>query len=143
MESFQIVWKVSGQSKKFQDSLESFRTVWKISRQCGKFLDSLESFRTLWKLFRWSGKFPDDLESFQLVRKLSTPYRKFLDKYFIVCNIHIVHFCIRIVLALWHVCRESDLRTFGTYMSQKQFTHFWRIYVAKAIYPLRSGSFGA
>ena len=25
---------------------------------------------------------------------------------------------------LAHICRESNLRTFGAYMSQKQFTHF-------------------
>ena len=37
------VWKVSGQSGKFPDSLESFRTVWKVSGLSGKFPD-------FWKL---------------------------------------------------------------------------------------------
>ena len=42
----------------------------------------------------------------------------------------------------WHVC-ESDLRTFGTFMPQKLFTHFWRFFVAKTIYALRPESFCA
>ena len=50
VESFLAVWKVSGQSVKFLDSLESFQTVWKVSGQSGKFPDSLESFRTGWKV---------------------------------------------------------------------------------------------
>ena len=44
LESLRTVWKVSGQSGKFPDSVESFRTVWKVPGQSGKFLDSLERF---------------------------------------------------------------------------------------------------
>ena len=65
------VWKVSGQSGKFPDSLESFRTVWKVSGQSGKFQDSLESFWTVWKVSGQSGKFLDSLESFWTVWKVS------------------------------------------------------------------------
>ena len=50
------VWKVSGQSGRFPDSLESFQTVWKVSGQSGKFPESLESFWTI-------KKFPESLES--------------------------------------------------------------------------------
>ena len=71
LESFQIVWKVSGLSGKFSDCMESFWTVWKVSGQSGKFPDSLESFRTVWKVSGQSGKFLDSLESFQTVWKVS------------------------------------------------------------------------
>ena len=51
------VWKNSGQSGKFWNSLESFRTVSKVS-------DSLKSFRTVWKVFEQFGTFLDRLASF-------------------------------------------------------------------------------
>ena len=44
-------------------SLESFQTVWKVSGQTGKFLDDLESTRTAWKVFGQSGRFPTNLET--------------------------------------------------------------------------------
>ena len=62
MESFQTVWKLSGNSEKFSESLESFWTIWKDFNQSGKFLDSLECFWTIWKVYNQLGKFPDTLE---------------------------------------------------------------------------------
>ena len=71
VESFLAVWKVSGQSGKFLDSLQSFQTVSKLSGQSGEFLDSLESFWTVWKVSGHFGKFPNSLESFWTVWKVS------------------------------------------------------------------------
>ena len=52
LESFRIVWKVSGWSGKFLDNLESFRIIWQVSLQSGKFWDNLEDFRITWKVSR-------------------------------------------------------------------------------------------
>ena len=57
MESFQTVWKVSGQPGEVLNGQESFQTVLKVSGHYGKVPDSLESFRTVWKVSRQSGKF--------------------------------------------------------------------------------------
>ena len=113
LEIFQSVRKVSRQSGKFPVGLESYQIVWKFSWQCGKFPDSVESFRTVWKLSRPSGKFTK-------IWKLSRQIFHCLQYW---CNIHILHFC---------------KKSFGTlaFMSRKRFTHFWHIYVAKAIYAL-------
>ena len=71
LETFLMVWKVSGWSGKFSDSLESFWMVWKVSRWSGKFPDGLESFWMVWKVSRWTGKFPYDLENFRMVWKVT------------------------------------------------------------------------
>ena len=77
--SFRMVWKVSGESGKFPDSLESFRMVWKLSGWSGKFLDGLESFWMVWKVCGWTGNFPDGLESFRMFWKLYGGSGNFLD----------------------------------------------------------------
>ena len=136
MKSLQTVWKVSGQSGNLPDGPESFQTDWKVSSWSGKFPDSLEIFATVWKVSGQYRKFPDCLESFQTVWKLS---RQIFYCWQYCCNIHILHFCKK-SFGTWRVCRDSDLRTFGTNMSQKQFTHFWRTYVAKTIFALRPES---
>ena len=124
------VWKVSGQSGKFLDSLESFWTVWKVSGQSGNFLDSLESFRTVWKASGQSGKFPDSLESFRTVWKVSGQSGKFpnslefFDRFQIVCNNFrtFVYVVKRIYALLAH-------------MSRKKFTHIVRKVFARQSLP--------
>ena len=121
-----MVKNVSSWSGKFPYSLEIFLTVWKVYGQCRKFPDCLETFQPVWNVSEQSGNFPD--------------------KYCIVCSIvarSISYTFVRRVSALWHLWRDNDLRTFGTYMSRKRFTHFCRIYVAyMTIYALRpSGEF--
>ena len=63
MESFGIVWKVSGQSGKFTDSLESFGTVCKDSGQSRKFQNSLESFRIVFFVERFQTVLNDSCTS--------------------------------------------------------------------------------
>ena len=133
-------------SGKFPDCSETFQTVWKVSRQSGNFLHCPETFHTVKKISILYGNFADRLKTYQTVWKLSEQSGNFLDKYFIVCSIVATSISCTFekrVLAFWHVCRESDLRTFGKYMSRKRFTLFWRIYVAKTIYALRPESFCA
>ena len=128
-----MVWEVSRQSGKFPDSLEAFQTVRKVSRRLGKqpdsleifswsgnFPDSLKIFLTVWKVSGQCGRLTDCLETFQTVRKLSEQSGNCPDKYCILCSIVATSISyVRRDLALKHVCRESHLRTFGTYMSQK------------------------
>ena len=73
LESFWIVWKVYGWSGKFPDGLESFRMVWKVSGCSRNFPvgldrcpDGLESFQMVWNISGWSGKFLDGLETFRM-----------------------------------------------------------------------------
>ena len=70
LESFQTVWKLSGNFEKFSESLESFWTIWKIFGRSGKFPDSLKGFWTVWKYAGHSGKFPDGLLSFRRIWKV-------------------------------------------------------------------------
>ena len=63
--------KRHAQMHRFPDGLESFRMVWKVSGWTGKFPDGLESFWIVWKVSGWSGKFEDGLESFRMVWKVS------------------------------------------------------------------------
>ena len=55
----------------FLDGLETFRMIWKLSGWLGNFPDDLETFLMIWKLSGWSGNFPDGLKTFQMVWKLS------------------------------------------------------------------------
>ena len=55
--NFQTVWKVSRQSKMFQESMDIFRTVWKVFEQPRKFPDSMESCRRVWKVSKQLKKF--------------------------------------------------------------------------------------
>ena len=55
----------------FLDGLETFRMIWKLSGLSGNFLNDLETFRMILKLSRWSRNFPDGLKTFQMVWKLS------------------------------------------------------------------------
>ena len=50
---------------RFLDGLETFQMVWKLSGQPGNFPDDLETFRMVWKLSAWSGNFPDGGRSSQ------------------------------------------------------------------------------
>ena len=93
-----------------------------------------------------SGNFPDPLETFRTVWKLSRQIFYCLQY---CCNIHILHFCKKsfdmyvakaIYAVLAHICRESNLRTFGAYMSRKRFTHSVRKVFAREILP--TGKFG-
>ena len=97
----------------FPDRLVTFRTVWKLSRPSGNFPHCLEIFQTV-------HNFPDRLESFPKVWKLSRQIFYCLQY---CCNIHILHLC------------KKSFDTLAC-MSRKRFTHFWHIYVAKAIYAL-------
>ena len=123
LESFRRVWKVSRPSGEFPDRLESFRTVWKVSGQFGKFCtDCLESFRTVWKVSGKSGKFQDGLESFQTDWKVCRRSGK-------------LYVATALSSLLAHICRRSDLRTFGAYMSRKRFTHSIQKVFAREILP--------
>ena len=82
------------------------------------------NFSHCWKLSRLSGNFPDCSETFQTVWKVSEQSGNFPDKYSIVCSI----------VATSISC--TFVRRVLTCMSRKQFTHFWHIFVAKAIYAL-------
>ena len=123
-ESFRIVQKLSRRSGKFPDGLESFQTGWKVSgpdsvesfRTVWNVLDSLERFQTVWKLSRRSGKL-------WTVWNTSRQWGKFLDSPESYQTVRKV------------VCRKSDLRTFGAYMSQKRFTHSVRKVFAREILP--------
>ena len=98
-------------------------------------MDSLESFWSVWKLSRPSGMFPNSLETF--------PTNILL----FAVLLHIYYNFVRKVLALWHVChdsdfgtlahicRESDLRTFAAYKSRKRFTHSVRKVLTREILP--------
>ena len=70
LKTVRTVWKLSGQSGNFPDSLETFRTVWKLSGQSGNFPDSPESVWTAWKMSGQSGKYPHSLENVERVWKL-------------------------------------------------------------------------
>ena len=100
----------------------------------GKFLRVFTKLAIKWslniKVSKQSGKFPNSLESFRTVWKVSEQCGKFPDS---------------LGSFPWHVCHvcESNVCIHGTFMSQKLFTHFWRIFVAKAIYALRPESFCA
>ena len=99
--------------------------MWKVSRLSEKFSDSLETFQTVLKVSRQAGKCPDSVESFQTVWKVSRWSRKLY---------------VAIYALLAHICRKSDLRTFGAYMSRKRFTHsVWKVF-AREILP--TGKFG-
>ena len=50
LESFQMVWKVSGLSGKLQDGLESFRISWKVSGLSGKCPDGMGCFGIILKI---------------------------------------------------------------------------------------------
>ena len=71
LESFLVIWKVSGWSGKFPDNLENFLIVWKVSGRSGKFQDNLEDFQITWKVSGWSLTFPDSLESVWVVWEVS------------------------------------------------------------------------
>ena len=138
LESFQTLWKVSGQSGKFPDSwkvsrqsgkfpdsLENFRTVWKVSGQSGKFPDSVESFWTVWKVSGQSGKFPDSLESFRTVWKISREYGKFPDS-LKTSLFYVQELCknlsrVKSNLRSISVCCENKLRTFETNVAKKTY----------------------
>ena len=90
---YQTVWKASGQSGKFLDSLESFWTFWKVSGESGKFLDSLENIRTV-------------LKSFQTVS---------------ITSCYMSHGKHLMFALLAHLCCKFYLRTYGGFLSQKQF----------------------
>ena len=131
-----MVWKLNRWSGNFPDGQETFQMVWKVSSWSGKFPDSLEIFLTVWKVSGQCRKFPDCLETFQTVWKVYEQSGNLSGKYFIVCRIVATFISfVRIVLALWHVCRESDLRTFGADMSRKRFTHSVRKVFAREILP--------
>ena len=66
--SFQTVWKISGWSGKFSDSLNIFQMVHKISGYPGKFPDSPDIFQMVKKVSGKTGKFPD---IFRMVQKVS------------------------------------------------------------------------
>ena len=60
--SFWILWKVSGQSEKFPDTLKRFWTLWNVSKHSGKFPDNLEKFpHTLVEVLE-EPDVPEDLE---------------------------------------------------------------------------------
>ena len=109
MESFQTVWKVSGQSENLPDGPESFQTDWKVSSWSGKFPDSLKIFLIVWKVSGQYGKFPDSVDSFQF-------------------PIYILHFC-KNSFGTFACCMLQKALIKG-------FMHFWRIYVARPIYAL-------
>ena len=130
-ETYQTVRKLSRLFGNFPDCPETFPNIWKLSRLFGNFPDCLETFQTfqtVWNFSRLSGNFPDRLETFRTVWKLSRQIFYYLQ--FVATSISFV----RRVLALCHVCRdsdfrtlahicrESDLRTFGAHMSRKRFT---------------------
>ena len=120
LETWQTVWKLSGQSGHFPDCLETFRTVQKLSRQSGNFPDCLGTFRTARKLSRLSGKFPDSPDSFRTVPKV-----------------------LRISL-LTHMCCESYLRTFGAFFFVAKANHALLAYFCnETIYALRPETFCA
>ena len=115
---YQTVSKVSLQYVKFPESLEGFQTVWKVSGESGKFLKSPESFRTVWKVSRQSEQFLNSLKD--LPQKKTASYS-------VLCYIII---CLENRVDSFSVCRETNLRTFGTN-------------VAKTIYALCPESFCA
>ena len=86
--------------------MESFQTGWKVSGQCGKFPDSSES-------------------SVQTVWKASGQSGKFQES-------------LESFKMVWKVSRRTGKFADGleSCMLRKRFPHFWRIYVAKAIYAL-------
>ena len=81
LESFLIVWKVSGLSGKFQSvcNLSRLSGMWKVSILTGKFPDCLESFLIVWTVSGLSGKSFYCLESFCNVWQVSILSGKFLD----------------------------------------------------------------
>ena len=64
LETFRMIWKLSGWSGNFPNDLETFQMIWKLSVWFG-------NFRIVWKLSGWSENFPDGLETFQMAWKLS------------------------------------------------------------------------
>ena len=135
MESFQTVWKVSGQSGNLPEGPESFQTDWKVSSWSRKFPDS---FLTVWKVSGQCKKCLDCLETLQTVWKVCKQSGNFSDKYFIICSIVATSISctfVRRVLALGvyvataiyallaQTCRKRDLRTFVAHLLQKRFTH--------------------
>ena len=101
------IWKISGESGKFPESLESFWTVLRVS-------SSVKSFRTVWKISRHSWKFPDSLEvSGQ--SKVSW---------------HVSHCTHGVYALLAHLCSKSYLRNFCVFLSRKQKKVFARAILA-------------
>ena len=97
------IWKISGGSGKFPESLESFWTVLRVS-------SSVKSFRTVWKISRHSWKFPDSLESFRTVKSFLTCVPLY------TCRVCAFGTCA-------HLCSKSHLRNFSVFLSRQQYTH--------------------
>ena len=74
------------------------------------------------KVSRLFGNIPDGLESFQTVRKVTRRSGK-------------LYVAKALSSLLAHICRKSDLRTFGAYMSRKRFTHSIQKVLAREFLP--------
>ena len=98
------IWKISGESGKFPESLESFWTVLRVS-------SSVKSFQTVLNISRQSGKFPDILENFWTVLKVSGQSK---------VSWHVSHCTHGVYALLAHLCSKSYLRNFCVFLSRKQ-----------------------
>ena len=142
-----MVWKVSGWSGKFLDSLDSFRMVWRLSGWSGNFPVGLETFQMVLKVSGWSKNFLDGLETFWMVWKHSGWSGKFpdgLETFWMVLNfpVHDIMKSNQLVNKL--TLSEKDCyKNIMMFMSRKRFTHFFDAFVAKTIYALRPESFCA
>ena len=118
LETFRMIWKLSGWSGNFPDDLETFRMIWKLSGWFGNFRiiwnlpDGLETFQMAWKL-------SDDLESVWMIWKLFGGSDNFPDgmKTYLPISIHeflqkriYVNVAKTIEALFWCICRENDLR---------------------------------
>ena len=126
MEKFLTVWKVSGQSGKFPDSLESFQTAWKVYKQSGKSMDSFKNFcspqfhcMNLWNHI-------DTLLSISLLHVLEKMNINFQRAGGIIK--HVANQC-----TCFGTCRKT-IYALLAHMSRKQFTHFVRkVFAGKSL----------
>ena len=144
LETFRMIWKLSGWSGNFLDGLETFRMIWKLSRwfgnfwiiwklsawsgnfpndletfgSSGNFPDGLKTFRMIWKLSGWSGNFPDGLETFRMIWKWSGNVLYFPDD----------------LKTFWMIWKLSGW--FGNFPDDKFFQKRIYVNVAKTIDPL-------
>ena len=122
--------------------MEKFLTVWKVSGQSGKFPDSLESFQTAQKVYRQSGK-KKLLFSTVSLHKSMEPYRYTINLFFVCAWVD--EYKLSKSCRYIKTCRENNLRTLVNvaktiyallaHMSRKQFTHFVRKVFARKSLP--------